>query len=100
MIRNVIVKVTLGCNIDCRYCYVQRNRDVVRDQIMSPATLEALVRNVGKYLHRSPLNAEEFVFYWHGGGTLTCRDTVFRTGHAVAAAVPAEQHVRHQYHPD
>lgn len=70
MIRNVIVKVTLGCNIDCRYCYVQRNRDVVRDQIMSPATLEALVRNVGEYLHRSPLNAEEFVFYWHGGEPL------------------------------
>ncbi len=70
MIRNVIVKVTLGCNISCKYCYVRHNRDFVTDnRIMDSETLEALIRNVGDYLHSQPL-MDEFVFYWHGGEPL------------------------------
>jgi uncharacterized protein len=70
MIRNVIVKVTLGCNLKCKYCYVQHNRDLVTgNRIMDVSTLEALIRTVGDYLHSQP-GIDQFTFYWHGGEPL------------------------------
>lgn len=78
MIRNVIVKVTLGCNINCRYCYVRRNREIAdKSQIMDDATLEALIRGVGQYFGAVSV-PDRFVFYWHGGEPLQAGKSFFR----------------------
>lgn len=70
MIHDVIVKVTLDCNIRCKYCYVQRNRGYEgQDHIMSRNTLKMLMIRISDYLKNNP-NIDQFTFYWHGGEPL------------------------------
>ena len=70
MVHNIIVKVTLDCNIRCRYCYVRRNRDPGDSAgVMSEDTLAALIRTTGDYLATNAPSSD-FVFYWHGGEPL------------------------------
>ncbi len=78
MIKNVIIKVTLGCNIACTYCYVRHNRDGTgTKRIMSDATLEVLIAKIGEYVRATP-EIDRFVFYWHGGEPLLAGPSFFR----------------------
>src|SRR3989337_1511079 len=77
MIRNVIIKVTLDCNIQCKYCYVQRNRDYeCTTRIMEKSTLEMLIKRISEYLKQTS-NIDRFVFYWHGGEPLLAGTSFF-----------------------
>lgn len=79
MIRDLIIKVTLDCNIQCKYCYVQRNRDYEGvDHIMSRNTLETLIKKTSEYLEHNP-SINRFVFYWHGGEPLLAGTDFFET---------------------
>lgn len=84
MIRNVIVKVTLDCNIACRYCYVRRGREVpdAAREIMSDDTLSALLRAVGEHLRANP-SIDRFVLYWHGGEPLRAGARFFERARAL-----------------
>lgn len=77
MIRNIIIKVTLDCNIQCKYCYVHRNREYEGiDHIMGLDTLEALIIKTSDYLKNNP-SIDRFVFYWHGGEPLLAGTAFF-----------------------
>ena len=77
MIRNLIIKVTLDCNIRCKYCYVQRNREYEgQDHIMSYDTLRILMEKISDYLKVNS-SIDRFVFYWHGGEPLLAGKSFF-----------------------
>lgn len=77
MIRNFIIKVTLDCNIQCGYCYVQRNREYEStNRIMSKSTLDVLIKKIAEYIKHTS-NIDEFVMYWHGGEPLLAGTSFF-----------------------
>jgi len=70
MLRNVIIKVTLDCNIQCKYCYVQHNREYGSEgRIMNLQTVEILIKKIAEYLEKNS-EIDRFAFYWHGGEPL------------------------------
>jgi uncharacterized protein len=94
MIRNVIVKVTLDCNIACKYCYVRRNRARKHpNQVMGERTLTALIRKLGEYLQSHP-QLDRFVLYWHGGEPLMAgRDFFLKCNALQERYLPSNRHV-------
>jgi len=78
VIRNVIIKVTHACNLNCRYCYVRRTRELrSNDRVMSLDTLEALIKKTAAYI-RSTAELKRFVYYWHGGEPLLAGPSFYR----------------------
>jgi len=62
MIFTNVVKPTHLCNLSCKYCY----NDDVRDPIMTPRTLERVVKETFSYVRReAPQRLASFI--WHGG---------------------------------
>ena len=62
---NIMIKPASGlCNLRCRYCFyrdVARNRDVDSYGIMTPGTLEAVIREIFAYADT------ECTIAWQGG---------------------------------
>jgi len=84
MIRNVIIKVTLDCDIHCRYCYVQRNREYdANNRLMEKSTLQILIKKISEYIKdtngaNDTNGIDRFVFYWHGGEPLLAGTSFFK----------------------
>jgi uncharacterized protein len=62
-INTVIVKVTNDCNLECKYCFVERA--VPRSQVIAMETLRALFDQLERYVGGSPITV-----VWHGGEPL------------------------------
>ncbi len=68
-ITHAIVKAVRGCNIACKYCYVdQYGFGAEKIQMMKEDVLEQLFVRVGEHAHAH--NLPGFTFYWHGGEPL------------------------------
>lgn len=74
-----IVKVASRCNLNCSYCYMYNLGDdsyLAQPGVMSRATVDALLRNVGAHCARH--GAEHFRFVFHGGEPLLAGPEFFR----------------------
>lgn len=68
-ITHAIVKVTQGCNIACKYCYVDHYGFGSKKLIlMDIDVLESLFSRISEYVQSQELS--RFTFYWHGGEPL------------------------------
>ena len=65
----VIVKPTLGCNLQCRHCY-HRPEECSKD-VMSPEVLERTIRLVRE-------GSDSAQFFWHGGEPLLAGEQFFK----------------------
>lgn len=71
---SVIMKPTLGCNLECRHCYHRPSE--VDDSVMSREVLEKTISLVaGEY--------DSSWFIWHGGEPLTAGESFFKTAAAL-----------------
>lgn len=68
-ITHAIVKVVRGCNIACKYCYIdQYGFGAKKIQLMGGDILELLFSRVAEHVRAHKLSG--FTFYWHGGEPL------------------------------
>jgi len=65
----VIMKPTLGCNLQCRHCY-HRPEECSKD-VMSPEVLERTIRLVRE-------GSDSAQFFWHGGEPLLAGEQFFK----------------------
>lgn len=78
MIRNIIIKAALDCNISCKYCYVKHNRQYdTTNHVMKVDTLQVIMEKIGEYLKQSP-KVDRLTLYWHGGEPLLCGKEFFQ----------------------
>lgn len=67
-----IIKPTHNCNLDCRYCYIEKSAE---DGTMNTVTLENSIKKIIEYNNRIRKSTH---FIWHGGEPLLMGVDFFR----------------------
>lgn len=75
---SVIAKLTLDCNLACRYCY-----ECKRPLVMSQEVIEATIRKCIGYNLRQADREPMALFYWHGGEPLLAGRETFERIYAI-----------------
>lgn len=69
-INPVLKVVDKGCNLDCRYCFY--NKQIRRKKVMSLEILEMVIKEVCEN------NKDDIIFIWHGGEPLLAGVTFYK----------------------
>jgi len=67
-IREMIIKVTECCNLNCNYCGFFLSESKTKNQIMNDQCLEQLLKQIGGYCRDN--DSKRILLSWHGGEPL------------------------------